>query len=296
MEIDRTSSFPQPTPETPIGEPPEDVDSPPLYAAIGLSQILYFSPPLQVGEASVTRVSAAIDHNFLSSYFTIDHYPTTERPFFRVAPNGNNFDPDCRNEFYYSFRFVENQTGKNLGPIGAFRISGGKGARTPSQVRPLPAFMHIGTRADNSNFAEFLNPFKSGRNFRYKQIVNGVVSRVEGSLVRYEWISLPRDGDESLYHLQVWVENVRKKSNAAKTTVAELRISPSGFVLIFSNPELCWSSMEECAFLVGTAFGAHAIVGVKPTKIRKAKATTDTAVTDVAARLVNTGMHLVARR
>ncbi|KAJ3350913.1 hypothetical protein HDU83_009332 [Entophlyctis luteolus] len=256
---------------------------PPQYSAVGVALTLHLTQPHTVGDIAVCTVGSTESHDFSTTLFVIEqHVPTsTDIRSFKVFPSGDHIDPDALDDYYYSFRlFTIPVVDDNDGRIGFIRIIGGRGVSTPCQVSPFPSFIHLGIREACDFYGEFLNPFKSGQNFRNKPLGNGVINRLRGSLARYEWISGIRDADgddrvEFVYRLRVWDEDVKKKLRSAPTVVAEYRVTDSGSTLTWFREDVSWTSTEEAAFLVGTAYAVHMAHDVRPSRITKSMSAVD---------------------
>ncbi|KAJ3340905.1 hypothetical protein HDU83_006840 [Entophlyctis luteolus] len=258
----------------PDGDFPPDgnfpADNPPDYSDIGLAHSLYFTQPQMYGVIAVTTVSSSPDHNFLSSAFSIEYDTSAQLRFFRVVPNGQNIDPDSANDFYYSFRLFTASATAEAGGNDFFRIAGGRGKATPNQVSPHPAFMIVGRTKGNKTFAEFFNPFKSRQDPDNRPLTTpSIINRRGGPLTRYSWVSKLEDGGaDHVFQLERWEDDGGRRyggaaENRRTAVVAEIHVSESGEARLFPVADETWESIEECAFVVGTAYAAYVARDVK---------------------------------
>ncbi|KAJ3353293.1 hypothetical protein HDU83_006973 [Entophlyctis luteolus] len=229
---------------------------PPQYWHSNEFNALYFSKPERVGDSIVITVSTSELHEFQSALFTIDQDSSAPLRTFKILPYGQNYDPDGLNEFYYSFTFCQDPPDlSNIGRTGYFRISGGRGfGTTPVQVPPYPAFLDLGEREGNRMYAHFLNPFK--RQLPKKGLVQMFIPNETST--RFEWISDSAElGEEQLFRLEQWQQDKFNKPATVRHTIAEYCVSQSGAKLFSTAEKQLWDSMEECAYIVGTAYGAY---------------------------------------
>ncbi|KAJ3350914.1 hypothetical protein HDU83_009333 [Entophlyctis luteolus] len=231
-------------------------DDLPCYSEMPLVQTLYLSKSEKVGDSIITNVSTNECSDYFTAVFSIDLDVSDKVRVFKVIPSGRNINPEAENDFYYSFTMCE---GHERG-TGFFRMDGGRGMLvTPCQVVPYPAFVSFGMKSNFISFARFLNPFKSGTNLHEKPFFQNR-SIINGYITRYEWVLQYSHKGNYTFGLRQWDEQVNavvRKMKSSKTTSAEFHVSDDGAKLFATGNQQLWSTVEECAFVVGTAYCAY---------------------------------------
>ncbi|KAJ3340904.1 hypothetical protein HDU83_006839 [Entophlyctis luteolus] len=232
----------------------------PRYSEMPLVQALFLSKPEKVANSIITTVSTSACADYFSAVFSIDLDVSDKVRVFKVIPSGQNINPEAENDFYYSFTMCE---GHERGS-GFFRMDGGHGmVVTPCQVVPYPAFVSFGLKSNFISYARFLNPFKSGSNlhekpfFQNRSIVNGLITR-------FEWVLQYSHKGTYTFGLRQWEEQVNavvRKMKSSKKTIAEFHVNEDGGKLFAKDDEQIWCTVEECAFVVGTAYCAYLTAG-----------------------------------
>ncbi|KAJ3388958.1 hypothetical protein HDU84_009282 [Entophlyctis sp. JEL0112] len=231
-------------------------DDLPRYSGVPLAQTLFFSKPEKIGDKVTLNVAATMESDFFTTYFLIEHLISEKQRMFRVLPNGLNINPDVVNDFYYSFTLSARQKPMS----GFFYCIGGRGIfQTPCQVAPYSSFIEFGIHQNRVSYTAFLNPFRSGFNMRKKKAIFSDHGQVSGTITKYEWaVQTPKDKQDATFMLMKWDEgiNAGRKRNLNKNVVAEYRVTPNGSILHPCTDDPLWNSVEECAYIVGTAYCA----------------------------------------
>ncbi|KAJ3385892.1 hypothetical protein HDU84_001974 [Entophlyctis sp. JEL0112] len=233
------------------------MDSPPPYITPAIEQVdglepprydtyvqtLYFSKSEWDTTQMVTRVSTSPEADYHTAYFKIELTTSSHKYAFKVVPDGQYYT-GAHNDFYYRYTECPGSR-KNT---GFFRISGGRGTATPCQVENFSSFVDFGLRRDGVTYAQFMVPFRSG-----KQLSNGLVTK-------YEWSVQPSTAVEKVFRLAKWDERAKgmktHKEKLNLCSIAEFSNSPNGSTLMALTMDPLWESMEECAYIVGSVFCA----------------------------------------
>ncbi|KAJ3354052.1 hypothetical protein HDU83_005869 [Entophlyctis luteolus] len=217
---------------------------PPAYTP---AQELFISEPYRVGNSISTIVSSTSETaDFASQYFVIEQdISKEERIRFKVLPSGSTIDPDLPNDFLYGFNFKGALPSlAKFGKLGDFLISRGRGKATPNQVGHRSAFIDFGTTEDGNTYAKFYNPFAgpTAENVQFMWTSDSPPSVDREPMV----FTLSKSPSPKLLMMRVH----------DKIAIAELRISQVNCTIRAISADPAWMSIEECAFIVGTAFAA----------------------------------------